>query len=169
MRIVIALAALAALVSSAEGQQGRPPGQKPPAKPQQAAPPAPPPIFPCRTADEVCHLGVVTGSNEVLVLFTNAPQTAGIEDKPVKVLSGDSPGAAGSATLLDLSQHMGRVVMLTGAFDREAGLTKAELVEVASPLLSLSIKAQLAGEEPPPQGGNPQPQGKPPPQGKPRR
>jgi hypothetical protein len=160
MRIVIALAALAALVSSAEAQQGRPPGQKPPAKPQQAAPPAPPPIFPCRTAEEVCHLGVVTGSNEVLVLFTNAPQPTGLE-KPVKVLSGDSPGAAGSATPLDLGQHMGRVVMLTGAFDREAGLTKAELVEVASPLLSLSIKAQLAGEEPPAQGGKPPPQARP--------
>jgi hypothetical protein len=160
MHIVIAVAALAVLVSSAEAQQGRPPGQKPPAQAQPVAPP-PPPIFPCRTADEVCHLAVVTGSNEVLVVFTNARQTAGLGDKPVKVLSGDSPGAAGSATPLDLSQHVGRVVMLTGAFDREAGLTKAELVEVASPLVSLSVKAQLAVEEAPQQGGKPPPQARP--------
>jgi hypothetical protein len=162
MRNLIAAAAVAALVSPAAAQQARPPGpQKPAPSAQQRAaqPPVPPPVFPCRTAKEVCFLGVVTGNNEVAVLFTNAPQTEGIDAKPIAVLTGDSPGAAGSATKMDLAAHLGRVVMLTGTYDREAGLTKAELVEVASPLVSLTVKAQLGAEEPPP----PQRGGKPPP------
>ena len=59
---------------------------------------------------------------------------------------------------------MGRIVMLTGTYDTQAGLTKAELVEVASPLVSLVVKAQLGGEEEPPPAA-----GRPPPQQKPRR
>lgn len=153
MRNLIAVAALAALVSSAEAQQARPQGggQKPAAPTQQPAPQPPPPlpVFPCRTAEEVCFLGVVTGDKEVLVVFTNAPQADGIDAKPIAVLTGDSPGAAGSATPMDLAPHLGRVVMLTGTYDAQAGLTKAELVEVASPLVSATIKAQLAVDEPP--------------------
>ena len=161
MRILITAVALAVLIGSAEAQQARPQsGQKPPAQAQQRAPqpPPPPPIFPCRTREEVCFLGVVTGNNEVLVVFTNAPQAEGIDAKPVAVLTGDSPGAAGSATPMDLAPHLGRVVMLTATYDPQAGLTKADLVEVASPLASLVVKAQLAVEEPPEQpqrGGKP--------------
>jgi len=165
MRNLIVTAALAALVAPAAAQQARPPGAQKPAPSQQrpAQPPAPPPVFPCRSAEEVCFLGVVTGNNEVAVLFTNAPQTEGIDAKPIAVMTGDSPGAAGSATKMDLAAHLGRVVMLTGTYDPQAGVTKAELVEVASPLLSLTIKAQLSLEEPP----EPQPAGKP--QPKPKR
>lgn len=161
MRHLITAAALLALASSAEAQQGRAQAQKPPAQTQQKPPAQPPPALPvflCRTAEEVCFLGIVTGKNEVAVVFTNAQQAEGIDAKPVAVLTGDSPGAAGSATPMDLAPHLGRVVMLTGTYDPQAGLTKAELVEVASPLVSLTIKAQLSAEEPePPAAGKPQP------------
>jgi hypothetical protein len=166
MRPLITLAVLAACMASAEAQPARsqagPQKPAPPAQQRAPQPPAPPPVFPCRTAEEVCFLGIVTGNNEMLVVFTNAPQAEGIDAKPIAVLTGDSPGAAGSATPLDLAPHLGRVVMLTGTYDPQAGLTKAELVEVASPLVSLSIKAQLAVEEPPaPQSGSkPKPQPK---------
>ena len=154
MRTLLAITALAALVASTEAQQARSPGPKPAAPPQQPAPP-PPPIFPCRTAEEVCYLGIVTGNNEIAVLFTNAEKAEGIDGKPIEVLTGDAGAAA-----MDLTQHMGRVVMLTGAYDPQAGVTKAELVEVASPLVSLIVKGQLGGEEepPPPAGKPPQPQ-----------
>ena len=172
MRTVICVAALAVLVSSADAQQPRPQGQQKapaPAKGQQPpapakAPPAPPPLFPCRTAEEVCYLGVVTGPNQVAILFTNNPQADDLESKPVNVLSGDSPAAAGSGTPLDLAQHLGRVVMLIGTYDAQAGLTKAELVEVASPLVSLTVKAPLLIEEAQAsqqRGGKPQPQARP--------
>ena len=165
MRTVICVAALAALVSSADAQQPRPQSQqKPPAQAKAQQPPPPPPVFPCRTAEEVCYLGVVTGANQVTILFTNNPQVDDVESKPVNVLSGDSPAAAGSGTPLDLGQHLGRVVMLTGTYDAQAGLTKAELVEVASPLVSLTVKAPLLIEEAQAsqqRGGKPQPQGRP--------
>ena len=159
MRALIAIAALAAFMSSAAAQQARPQAQ--PAKPpgpgaQRApAPPALPPIFPCRTAEEICYLGVVTGNSQVAVLFTNAEKAEGIDEKPVEVSTGDASAPAP----LDLAQHMGRIVMLTGAYDAKAGLTKAELVEVASPLVSLVVKAQLGGEEEPaPPAAKPQQQ-----------
>ena len=159
MRGLIAMAAAVLLACPAVAQQARPPTPKGPAQAQQKAPqpPPPPPIFPCRTPEEVCFLGIVTSAKEILVAFTNAPQAEAIDGEPIPVLTGDSAGA----TLIDLAPHLGRVVMLTGTYEREAGLTKAELVEVASPLVSLSIKAQLAGEEEPrapPQRGKPQPQ-----------
>jgi hypothetical protein len=160
MRHLITAAALLALASSAAAQQGRAQAQKPPAQAQQKPPqqPAPLPVFLCRTAEEVCFLGIVTSKNEIVVVFTNAQQAEGIDVKPIAVLTGDSPGAAGSATPMDLAPHLGRVVMLTGTYDPQAGLTKAELVEVASPLVSLTIKAQLSAEEPEPQAaGKPQP------------
>jgi hypothetical protein len=166
MRKLATVAVFAALIVSAAAQQGRPPGPqtKPPAagQPQpQAQVPSPPPIFPCRTAEEICFLGIVTGKSQIAVLFTNAEKAEGIDAKPIEVLSGEAPGAA-----LDLAPHLGRVVMLTGAYDSQAGLTKAELVEVATPLASLVVKAQLGeAEEPPP----PPPAGKPRPQTQPRR
>ena len=156
MRGLIGAATVVLLACPAVAQQARPPMPKPPAQAQKAPQP-PPPIFPCRSPEEVCFLGIVTSAKEILVVFTNAPQAEAIDGKPVPVVTGDPAGA----TLIDLTPHLGRVVMLTGTYEREAGLTKAEIVEVASALVSLSIKAQLAGEEEPrapPQGGNPQPQ-----------
>ena len=165
MRKVVVVAAVALLVSSAAAQQGRPPGPQGKPPPQPAAP-APPPIFPCRTAEEICFLGVVTGKNEIAVVFTNAEKADGIEAKPIPVTAAAAPGAV-AALPLDLAPHLGRIVMLTGTYDPQAGLTKAELVEVASPLASLVVKAQLGAEEPPPPAGKPQPQQRP--QGPPKR
>ena len=159
MRLALAAAALAAsaLPATAQGQPTRPPaGQRPPAPPaSQPQPPAPPPVFLCRTATEVCTLGIVTGNNQIAVIFTNAQGAEGV-DKPIEVFSGDGPGAP-----LDLSQNVGRVVLLTGGYDPKAGLIKAELVEAASPLVSTLIKAQIAGsgDEAPPKGGKPAAQG----------
>lgn len=136
--------AMLAGVGVAEAQ-GRPPARQP-AKPAAEAPPPPPPIFPCRTAEEICFLGIVV-NGQVAVLFTNAPNAQGIEAKPV-----DAAGPDGAK--LDLAKEAGRVVMLTGTYDAKAGLQKAEIVEVASPLASLAVKAQLAGggDEPAPGG-----------------
>ena len=151
MRFVMVLAAFA-VSSAAYAQQARPQGQaRPPATPPAAAaapaPPAAPPIFLCRTADEICTLGIATGPSQIAVLFTNAPD-AQVADKPIDVSTGEAPG-----TPLDLAPHLGRVVMLTGTYDAK-GLTKAELVEVASPLVSMLLKAQIAAaaeeEQPPP-------------------
>lgn len=167
MRRALAIVALVLAVAPVAAQQTRPQSAQP-KPPAQAQPPAPqpPPIFPCRTAEEICFLGIVTGKSQIAVLFTNADKVEGIETKPIEVSSGDA-ASGGSAAPMDLAQHMGRVVMLTGAYDPQAGLTKAELVEVASPIVSLVVKAQLAGEEeePPPQAGKPQPR----PQPKPKR
>ena len=154
MRLVIAAAALAAsaLPALAQGQPARPPaGQRQPPPAAQPQPPAPPPVFLCRTPTEVCTLGIVTGNNQIAVIFTNAQGAEGV-DRPIEVFSGDGPGAP-----LDLSQNVGRVVLLTGGYDPKAGLTKAELVEAASPLVSTLIKAQIAGsgDEPAPKGGKP--------------
>lgn len=142
MRLVIAAAALAAfaLPALAQPQPARPPaGQRPPAAQPQPQPPAPSPIFLCRTAEEVCTLGIVTGNNQIAVIFTNAPGAEGV-DKPVDVSTGEAPGSP-----LDLSPNVGRVVLLTGTYDPKAGFTKAEIVETASPLVSTLIKAQIAG------------------------
>jgi hypothetical protein len=162
MRLAIAAAAWAALSlpAFAQGQPARPPaGQRPPAPAAQQPPsPAPTSVFLCRTAEEVCTLGIVTGNNQIAVIFTNAPGAEGV-DKPIDVSSGDGPGSP-----LDLSQNVGRVVLLKGTYDPKTGLTKAELVEVASPLVSTLIKAQIAGagDEGPPSrgGGKPAPQKK---------
>ena len=142
MRALLSLSLLLplAFVAPAEAQQRKAAQPKAAAQPE----PAPVQIFPCRTAEEVCHLGVVVGS-QVAILYSNAPNAQGIEPKPV-----DVAGADGSK--IDMTKNAGRVVMLTGEFDPKVGLTKAEVVEVASPLASLAIKAQLAGgaEEAPP-------------------
>jgi hypothetical protein len=151
MRILIAAALAAALPAAALAQQGQParapapkaqPG-KPAATAQQ---PAPPPIFPCRTEAETCFLGVVVGS-QVAVIYTNAQSAEGLDAKPVDVL-----GADGAKT--DLAPNAGRAVMIAGSYDAKTGI-KGEVVEVASPLVSLTIKAQLgaggADAPPPPQ------------------
>ena len=141
MRVMIAAAALAALSSSALAQQGRPAPRPAAPAPAPAQEPPPPPIFLCRTQAEVCTLGIPTGANQIAVLFTNAPN-AQASERPIDVLTGEA------GTPLDLAPHLGRVVMLTGTFDPK-GLTMAELVEVASPLLSTLIKAQLLGGDEP--------------------
>jgi hypothetical protein len=176
MRFALAAATLA-LALPALAQQPRPGPARPapPAQAQPAPPPEPlPGLFPCRTEAEVCTVGIVTGANKVAVLFTNAvppaaapppptgrsgqagqagqagraapapaaPPEPEIGDQPIDVLSGEAPG-----TPLDLAPHLGRVVMLTGAYDPKLGLTKAELVEVASPLLSFALKSLLTGDD----------------------
>ena len=149
MRAILALAAFAALALPALAQQpprpsAQPPASRPPAQAQPAPPPAPSApapqtLFPCRSATEVCHVGVVI-NNQVSVLFTNSDKADGIESKPIDVTD-----AAGSK--LDLGRHEGQVVMLTGEYDPKTGLTKAELVEAASPLVSFAIKVLLSGDE----------------------
>ena len=45
--------------------------------------------------------------------------------------------------------------MLTGNYDAAKGISKAVVVDVASPILTFLIKSQLGSgdEQPPPQGG----------------
>jgi hypothetical protein len=145
----LAVAAFPILLSPALAQApARPPAGKAAAP---AQPPAPPPIFPCRTAEETCFLGIVIGS-QVAILFTNTQNTEGV-DKPV-----DVTGADGAKT--DLSPNAGRAVMLAGSYDPKTGI-RGEVVEVASPLVSLSIKAQLgAGAPEGPAGAPPKAQSK---------
>jgi hypothetical protein len=156
MRALICLAALAALALPAHAQQQPRPGQRPPQRQQAQAPqpPAPPPgFFPCRTAEEVCYIGVVTGASQMMVMFTNDQKAEGIEAKPVDLSSAEAPGAA-----LDLSANVGRVVMVTGTYAANAGITKAQVVDTASPLLSFAMK-QMGGDDGQPQaqrGGRPQ-------------
>ncbi|WP_333615339.1 hypothetical protein [Enterovirga sp.] len=138
MRLLLSLSLLLplAFAGAAEAQQRK----GAPAKPAAAAP-EPVQIFPCRTAEEICHLGVVVGS-QVAILYSNAPAAQGADPTPVDVTGPDGQK-------IDLSKNAGRVVMLTGDFDPKTGIGKAEVVEVASPLASLAVKAQLAaGEEP---------------------
>ena len=159
MRALIGLAALVALAVPSLAQQPRPPGQRPPpgrAQAQAPAPPAPPPgFFPCRAQAETCFVGVVTGPSQIAILFTNAPQAEGIEAKPVDLSSADAPGTA-----LDLAGSLGRVVMVTGAYAAASGITKAEVVDTASPLLSFMMKQAAGGGDEGPQapqrgGGRP--------------
>jgi hypothetical protein len=147
-RVLWALA-LSAAASAAFAQ----PAPRPAATGRPPAEPAPPPVFPCRTQAETCFLGVVIGP-QVAVIFTNAQNGQGIDAKPVDVAGPD--GAK-----IDLTPHAGRVVMLAGAYDPATGI-KGELVEVASPLVSLTVKAQLGGggPEPAPPGKPPQPKGR---------
>lgn len=121
---------------------------RPPAKggpPPQAAPQPPAPLpgfFPCRSEAEICYVGVVTGPSQVAVLYTNNRESQGIDAKPVEVFQGEAPGTA-----LPLGDKLGRVVMLTGSYAAATGLSRAEVVDVASPLLTFTIKASLGGEE----------------------
>jgi len=153
-RLGVALAALALplCLSVAQAQE---PARAPAGKPVAGAaqqPPATPPIFPCRTEQETCFLGIVVGS-QLAILFTNAQNA--LSDRPV-----DVSGADGART--DLSANAGRVVMLAGSYDPKTGI-KGEVVEVANPLVSLSIKAQLGDGSEPPSGAGPkgaQPKGR---------
>lgn len=147
-RAFIASAAAALVLAVAApslAQAPRTPRPAAKAAPQQ--PPAPPPIFPCRTAEEVCFLGIVVGP-QVAVIYTNAANGQGIDEKAL-----DVTGADGAR--IDMAKDEGRVVMLTGSYDPKLGLTGASVVEVASPLASLAVKAQLAGG--PPEGAQPAP------------
>jgi hypothetical protein len=160
MRLAIVTATLAALSLPAAAQPqpgpGRPP---PPARPPQAQPqpPAPPPpgMFPCRTEAETCHIGVAGGANQMMLIFSSAPQGQAAEGKPIAVQG------------VDLGPHVGKVVMLTGELGPN-GITGAQVVEVAGPLLSFLIKQNVGddapqAQAPPPRGGPPKPPGPPPP------
>src|SRR3954471_5123213 len=117
MRLALCLAALIATTLPALAQQPRRPGPARAPQPHAQQAPAPPPgFFPCRTEGEVCYIGVVTGPSQVAILFTNSPQSEGVEGKPMDVSSGDQPGQA-----LDLGGSLGRVVMLTGSLDPKTG------------------------------------------------
>jgi hypothetical protein len=148
MRIAMLVVALAATTFAQEGRAAPKAQPKQPTAP--AAAPAPPPgFFPCRSEAEICYVGVVTGKSTVMVQFSNAPQSDGIDEKPQNVFSDDS----GSAPL-DLSQNLGRVVMLTGTYDASKGIGKAEIADVASPILSFMIKSQLgSGDDQAPSSG----------------
>ena len=152
MRIAMLLAGVVVLAFAQGGTQAAPkPAPKQPAPPAEA--PAPPGFFPCRTEGEVCFVGIVTGKSAIMVEFTNAPQSDGIDAKPQNVFSDD----AGS-TELDLSQNLGRVVMVTGSYDAAKGINKGAVVDVASPIVTFFIKSQLgSGDDqgPAPQGGKP--------------
>jgi len=179
MRLFIIAAAVAAMTVPALAQQQRPPQQQQqqqqrpaqqqqqqqrpaqPAPQQQAQPQEPavaPGMFACRTEAELCFIAIVTGPNQVSVLYTNDPSADGIEQQPVSAQL--SPTAQGS-----LAQHTGRVVMLTGRYSQQTGLTGVEVVDVAGPLLSFAIKSMLSGqgemdeeEEEPEQQPPPKPQ-----------
>lgn len=174
MRLLLAMAAVAALTLTAQAQNQRPatgpsgaPRQQAP-QPQQAQPPAPQPqqqqqaaapqpgMFACRTEQEICYVAIALPGNQVTVLYTNNEQAEGIDQKPQAV--------AGPSGPLDLTQHVGRVVMLVGQYNAQTGIT-GEIVDVAGPLLSFSIKSQLSGgnddeeePEPPPPPQRQQPQ-----------
>ena len=149
MAFVFALAMLSLPAAAQRAQQKQP--AQPPQRGQ--AQPAPqeqgPTLFPCRTAEEICYLGVVLG-DKVAVIYTNNPSAEGL-DTPIDVSTGDA-SAGGGGGKLDLRQHDGRVVMLTGDY-RNNVLYKAELVEAGGPLLSLVVKGLMLGqsEEPQPQ------------------
>jgi hypothetical protein len=133
MRLLIVLAATAALSLPALAQQPRPPARAPAAPPPAAqAPAAPAGMFPCRSEAEVCHVGVPTSANQVMILFSSSPQGQASEGRTVSV-----QGA-------DLAQSVGKVVMLTGELGA-SGINGAQVVDTAGPLLSLAIKLQLGG------------------------
>lgn len=156
MAFVFALAMLSLPAAAQRAQQKQP--AQPPQRGQ--AQPAPqeqgPALFPCRTAEEVCYLGIVVG-DKVAVIYTNNPAAEGL-DAPIDVSTGDA--SAGGGGKLDLRQHEGQVVMLTGDY-RNKVLSKAQLVEAGGPLLSLVVKGLMLGQseeqqpQAPPQRGQP--------------
>ncbi len=94
-------------------------------------------LFPCRTPEETCYVGVVK-DGKVTVLFTNDRKADEIAGKPMAV-SGEG---------LDLAKTENRTVMLVGSYDPKDGLTKAEVVDVASPLVAFALKSTIGGGEP---------------------
>jgi hypothetical protein len=155
MRLAIVTAAMAALSFPALAQPQPGPGRPPaPPRPAQAQPqpPAPPPgMFSCRTQAEVCHIGVASGAGQMVLIFSNAPQGQAAEGKPIAVQG------------VDLGPHVGKAVMLTGDLG-PGGITGAQVVEVAGPLLSFLIKQSGGDDGPqgPPRGGAPKPAAQPP-------
>lgn len=129
--IVLAVPAFAQQRPPAPNRAPSPPPPQAQAQPQQPAPP--PGLFPCRTANEVCHVVVATAGNQGTLLFSSSPQGEGAEGRTVTV-----PG-------VDLAPHVGKVVMLTGEFGSN-GIANAQIVDVAGPLLSFAIKLQISGE-----------------------
>ncbi|TGD96501.1 hypothetical protein EU555_23620 [Methylobacterium nonmethylotrophicum] len=132
------LALTAAAIPAAAQPAPKGPPKGPP--PKEAPAPQPDPIaaalFPCRNPAETCYVGVVK-DGKVMVLFTNDPKAEEIAGKPLTV-AGDG---------LDLARNENRTVMLVGAYDPKDGLTKAELVDVASPLAAFAIKTTIGGGE----------------------
>jgi hypothetical protein len=137
MRLPIIAAAVVAVASPAFAQQSGPRPPAPPPVPVQPSGPAG--FFPCRTADEVCFIGVVTGPSKVTVLYTNDPQMAAATAAPLTVRSVNGP--------LDLTPDIGRAVMLVGAFNGHGGLNNAQVVDVASPLTSFALKNMMGGDD----------------------
>ncbi|MCE4225707.1 hypothetical protein HCU64_18295 [Methylobacterium sp. C25] len=142
------VASLAMTLAGSAFAQGRPKAPPPP-PPPQGAPPNPG-LFPCRSEKEICFVGAVKDGKLVL-LFTNDPKGEEAIGKPVGATTGEG-GAP-----LDLTANEGKVVMLTGSYDAKAGVAKAEVVDVASPLVAFAIKANAGG------GGDDGPPGPPPP------
>ncbi|UHC17507.1 hypothetical protein LRS73_06380 [Methylobacterium currus] len=149
MRSALALTLLALTAAFPAAAQPAPKGPPPKAPkeapkevplPKEAPAPQPDPVaamlFPCRNPEETCYVGVVK-NGKVTVLFTNDRKADEIAGKPVAV-SGDG---------LDLAKTENRTVMLVGAFDPKDGLTKAELVDVASPLVAFALKSTIGGGE----------------------
>ncbi|MFE1600511.1 hypothetical protein [Methylobacterium sp. ID0610] len=134
-----------ALCAFAVPAAAQPRPKAPPPPPKEAAPPPDAGLlFPCRSEAETCYVGVAK-DGKLTVLFTNDAKGQEISGKPLAV-TGEGAGAP------DLAKNDGKVVMLVGSYDPKAGLTKAELVDVASPLLAFAIKASLGGgeDQPPP-------------------
>ncbi len=142
MRPALALTLLALTASLPAAAQPAPKGPKaPPPPPPPKEAPAPDPtaamLFPCRTPEETCYVGVVK-DGKVTVLFTNDRKADEIAGKPMAV-SGEG---------LDLAKTENRTVMLVGSYDPKDGLTKAEVVDVASPLVAFALKSTIGGGEP---------------------
>lgn len=140
MRSALALTLLALTAAFPAAAQPAPKAPPPKAPPKEAPAPQPDPVaamlFPCRTPEETCYVGVVK-DGKVTVLFTNDRKADEIAGKPMAV-SGDG---------LDLAKVENRTVMLVGAFDPKDGLTKAEVVDVASPLAAFALKSTIGGGE----------------------
>ncbi|SFU67799.1 hypothetical protein SAMN02799631_01770 [Methylobacterium sp. 174MFSha1.1] len=139
MRTALALTLLAltaAIPAAAQPAPKAPPKAPPPQREAPQPDPAAAMLFPCRTPEETCYVGVVKGG-KVTVLFTNDRKADEIAGKPMAV-AGDG---------LDLAKTENRTVMLVGTYDPKDGLTKAELVDVASPLVAFALKSTIGGGE----------------------
>ncbi|AWN49560.1 hypothetical protein DK419_27155 [Methylobacterium terrae] len=139
---LLALTAAIPAIAPAAAQPA-PKGPKPPPPPKEAPQPDPKSdptaamLFPCRTPEETCYVGVVR-DGKVTVLFTNDRKADAIAGKPMAV-SGDG---------IDLAKTENRTVMLVGSYDPKDGLTRAEVVDVASPLVAFALKSTIGGGEP---------------------
>ena len=146
--------AIAVIAGAAQAQQPKP---KPAAPPPPAQAEGPPPgadvLFPCRSAKEICYVGAVT-NGKLAVLFTNDAKAEEIGGKPLAVSAGDG------SSPLDLSANEGKVVMIVGSYESKTGLTTAEVVDVAGPLLGFALKANAGGGDDGPPAPPPPPAGK---------